>query len=480
MTKIRTIARNTSLLFVSQVISIFLVFIYTVLIARYLGAEGYGILSFALAFSGIFTILSDLGLSTLTVREVARNKSLASKYLNNSLLIKLILSIITFVLIILFINFLNYPQNIIIVVILVSSSVIINSIFGIFYSIFQAHEQIEFQSIGQIFQSILMFLGVLIAINLALNVVEFSTIYIFSSLVILTYVIIVYLWKFSFPKLEFDLKFWKITLKEALPFGLTEVSVTIYIYIDTVMLSFFKGEEVVGWYSAAYRLVLFFIFIPNTINITLFPSMSKLHLSDNDTLKFAVEKYLKLMLIIGIPIALATTILADKIILLLFGSGYEQSIIALRILIWTVVFIFVGSVFGRFLQSINRQVILTKISGITAIFSIFLNLILIPKYGLIGASISTVLTEIFLIIILFRINHHIGYGFSIKNSIFILIKIIIASFIMGLFLFYLININLIILLITSIFVYFATLYLIGGVNKDDINILKQIFNFRSK
>ena len=79
--------------------------------ARYLGAAGFGILSFALAFTGIFGVFSDLGLGTLTVREVARDKSLASKYLRNIAVMKIILVVITFGLIALTINLLGYPEQ---------------------------------------------------------------------------------------------------------------------------------------------------------------------------------------------------------------------------------------------------------------------------------------------------------------------------------------------------------------------------------
>src|SRR5690606_3672168 len=146
-----------------------------------------------------------------------------------------------------------------------------------------------------------MFTGVLIAIYLSFNVIGISFIYFISSTIVLIYIVIIYLWKFSVPKLEYNLEFWKKTTKEALPFGLTGLSVMIYIYIDSVMLSLFRGEEVVGWYNAAYRLILFLVFIPETLNTTLFPSMSKFHFSSQESLKFMNEKYFKFMLAIGIP-----------------------------------------------------------------------------------------------------------------------------------------------------------------------------------
>ena len=73
----KRIAKNTAVLFFAQIISYIIAFIYTMYTARYLGSAGFGILNFAVSFTGIFAILCDLGLQTLTVREVSRDKSLA-------------------------------------------------------------------------------------------------------------------------------------------------------------------------------------------------------------------------------------------------------------------------------------------------------------------------------------------------------------------------------------------------------------------
>ena len=231
----------------------------------YLGADGFGILSLALAFSGIFSILADLGLSTLTVREVARDRSLAKKYLGNALLIKIILAFVNIWFNCYYsVNLLGYPQETKIVVYFVSLSVILTSMSGIFYSIFQAYEKMEYQSLGQILVSIIMFLGVIGAIYYQFSVIGFSFLYLASSGVILFYNLIIYILKFSIPKLDYDKQFWKDIIKDALPFGLTGISGTIYTYIDSVMLSLIQGNEVVGWYNAAYRIVLFLLFIPGT------------------------------------------------------------------------------------------------------------------------------------------------------------------------------------------------------------------------
>jgi len=177
MNTVQRIAKNTGVLLASQVVSYILGFFFIMYTARYLGAEGFCVLSFALAFTGIFGVFADLGLQPLTVREVARDKSLAGKYLGNIAVMKVILVIVTFGLIALFINLLGYPEQTIKVVYLVVLSIIFGAFSGMFYSIFQAYEKMEYQSVGQILSSALMLSGALFAISRGFGVVGFASIY---------------------------------------------------------------------------------------------------------------------------------------------------------------------------------------------------------------------------------------------------------------------------------------------------------------
>ena len=476
---IQRIAKNTIFLFIAQIVTYILTFFYTIYIARYLGAEGFGILSFAIAFAGILSIFTDLGLSTLTFREVSRCKSLESKYLGNVALIKIILAIVIFGIAALILNIVGYPKDIVNIVYIILLSTILFGIAGMFNSIFQAHEKIKYVSVGLILNSILMFFGVLFALYHTYDVIGLAFIYLFANGVFLVYSIIICFWKFFVPKIEFDIDFWKLTLKESLPFGLTGISAMIYTYIDSVMLSLIQGNEVVGLYNAAYKLIIVLMYIPDVINITIFPSMSKFYISSQDSLRIIKEKYFKLMVITGIPMGAAITILADQIIILVFGTGYSSSIIALQILVWTIVFAFGGAAFIRLLEATNKQIVVTKISFICVIFNILLNLVLIPKFSYIGASISTVLTEIILVGGAIGMSYKLGYGIPFKRVIVDLLKIIFATLIMSIFIFYFKGLNLLISLILAALIYLVILYLVNGIDNEDIYLFKQLLRYKN-
>jgi O-antigen/teichoic acid export membrane protein len=263
-------------------------------------------------------------------------------------------------------------------------------------------------------------------------------------------------------------------MKESLPIGMISLSGMLYTYLDSIILSLLQPMEVVGWYSAAYRLMLVLLFIPTAVNVAVFPVMSKYFLSAPDALKLLYERYFKLMIIIGIPIGFGTIVLANKFILLIFGPAYTNSTIALQILVWTMVFTFAGASFVQLFMATNRQLFITKISLICVVINLILNLTLIPKFSYVGASFATVITEIILVSYLIRAAYKFGYGLSRDVGSYNIFKVILSSIIMSIFIWYFQSFNLLILIVSALIIYIGTLYLLRGIDKVDLEIINKI------
>jgi len=479
MNTIQRIAKNSLVLLTSNMISKILDFFYVMYTARYLGAEGFGILSFSLAFTGIFMIFTDLGLHNLTIREVARYKSLAKKYLNNVSVMKAILVVITLVLIAIVINLLGYPKQTVKIIYLISLSIAFKSFTEMFYSIFRAFEKMEYQSLGQILNSILMLVGAFFVISQRYGIIGFATTYSLVSLISLGYSFVFFTWKFTLPKLEIDLSFWKPTIKEALPFFLSAVVDIIAFKIDIIMLSMMKGDLTVGWYSAAYRLIEALMFIPATFSGAIYPVLSNYYISSKESLKLIYKESFKYLFIVSLPIAVGTTILAHKIIIFIYKSDFTHSIIALQILIWTIPIFFLTYMFGTMLAAINKQFLALKINFLCMILNVVVNLILIPKYSYIGASIATVITELLSFILCFYLLSKFVYKIQIHKYI---LKPLLASTIMGLFIYTFagIKMNIFLSVCISVILYFGMLILLKTFSKKDINLFKQIVKINRK
>lgn len=473
MKPIKLIAKNTSTLLISQILVYVISFFYFIYLARYLGVEEFGILTFSLAFTGIFGVLIDPGLNILTVRDISRDKKLVKKYLGNIITLKIILAVLTCLLIISVVNIMNYENNVIQTVYILMLSIIATAFSQTFFSIFQAYEKMEYQSLGNILNSIIIFIGVIYAINSGFEVIGFALIYLFASILIFIYSFILFKLKFFIPKIKIELKFWRLTLKEALPFGITGILVTIYYWIDTVMLSFMQGNEIVGWYNAAYRIILIALFIPSVLNSVLFPSMCRFYISSKEQLNVIYRRYFKYLAAIAIPLGFGTTILSEKIILMLFGIPYLNSAIALKILIWSTVLIFLSSSPSRLIESSNKQIIITKIAFICTLENIMINILLIPYFSYLGAAVATVITELTAFILVILVTNKMGYTIS-TNEKFNFLKIIFASILMSIFTIYFIYLNIVILVSLSSIIYIFSLYLLRFFDEHDFKLINNI------
>lgn len=476
MNTIQRITKNVSVLFISQMFSYILGFFTTMYSARYLGVEGYGTLALAMAFAGIFTVLMDLGLNTLIIREIARNKSLTQNYAANVILIKILLSIITFFLILLITNTLGYNQETLYTIYCITLYTIFSTFSLLFYSIFQAHEKMEYKSLGVILSSILVLSGVLLAIHYEVNIIQFALIYSVVGVLILAYTIFIFTWKFSFPKIHFNKDLWVNLIKEAWPFGVTGISLSIYAWIDTIILSSIQGQGAVGLYNASYNLMVVLLFIPIVFNNALFPLMSQYYLSSKKSLNITFEKLLKVMLIIALPLGVGTLLIADQIIFLIYGNEFNGSIIALQILIWSTVLTFIRSPFERLLESSNRQLTVTKIFIISTIFNICFNLIVIKSYSYVGAAIVNVMTDLLvlsIIMITVKKIKIITLPADMKISI---IKISLASITMGIILYPFKTLNLFLVIIGGVMIYITALILLKVFNKEEKLMIKSILS----
>lgn len=473
MRPIERIARNTFSLFLSNVFVLALSFIYTMYVARYLGVEGYGVISFALAFTGIFGIFTDIGLSQLAVRDIARDKGSANKYLVNITAMKLILVAVTMVLIAITVNLMGYNSTDIKVVYIIALSIGAAAFTTLISSIFQAYERLDYTSISNAINSLALLSGAIFNIYRGSDIIGFAFVYLFANLITLIYNVAILMIKFFRPEFRIDRSFWMPILREALPFGLTGFFITIYYWTDSVMLSYMKGDEVVGLYNAAYRLMIILLVVPQVLNITIFPAMSQLYMNSRDMLKFTLQRSFKYLAMIGFPIGIGTTVLADEIILLIFGAGYEKAAMALRILVWSSACIFLSSSFSSLLRSSDRQTALTKITAFCAAENVILNLAVIPIYSYVGASVTTVITE-FTVLALFAVVTFRDGFWELASIFTITSKIAIASLIMGGFVFFMRSLNLFLLVPLAAAFYFLVAYLLAIFDEDDKAIIRRV------
>ena len=472
MNTVQRIAKNIGVLAISQVIISILGFVVLIYIARYLGEVEFGKYSFAVSFTALFIIFADLGISNLIIRELARNKELTNEYLTNVSVIKLLLSFLAFALIALTINLMGYPQDTTYAVYLFGIYMILTSFALAFKSIFQAYEKMEYTAAVMIIENIILISLIFFVIFSGYGLIELGYAYVFVGIVDVLLSFSVVLIKIAKPKPTINFPLWKTLIIWSIPFGLNALFGVLFFKIDTVMLSVFKDDAAVGIYNAAYVPLLALTgIISGMVVSALYPVMSRYFISSKDSLETFTVLSSKYMAIIGFPIGMGCFVLADRFIALFYLDQYSASIIAFQILALFIPIRLVSSITGTLLTSINRQSHRTVSVGLSALFNIVLNAVTIPYLSYVGASIATVLSEVLLyFVFIYFINKHYKKLELHKHFI----KPLAASLLMGGFVFYFKDTNLLLLILLAGLVYFVMLLLLRTFTQEDKDIFKQV------
>ena len=409
MSQIKTIFNNMSWLLVSQIIASICGFIWTILMARYLGVSKYGILGFGISLTGILAITLDFGISSHIVRSVATDYDSAPKYLGNVIPLKSIFSIGTFVLTLIILIIMKADQITITVTLLFSIETIINTFKNLLNGVFQAFEEGKYQGIGNIISNLLLFAFILITIYTDLDIYGITFSYILANLIALIYEYYVLNKHIIKPKFEFNWSFCKKVTLLSIPFALASFFYTIYYSIDVVMLTHLVGAYPTGIYNAAYKLISVLTLFYSIYVAVIFPAMNKFYKNDERLLTISLEKSIKYLSLIMVPIAVATMFYSKDIIQLIYGNTFDAASSALSILIWTVCLLFINGACAMLLQASHKEVTVTKIYAIAAIFNIVLNIFMIPHYSYNGAAFTTVMSDLLILIIFAYIIYKLKY-----------------------------------------------------------------------
>lgn len=397
----KSVISNSALILSAEVLERILRLILVVYSARILGDTDYGKFTFALGFTSLFLILADGGIHQLLVREVARAPERVKEFIANGLLLKLFLSVFTAASIYFCINLTGKSVEVKTAVYIFGACQICISFSDFFTSIFRAFQRMKYDmaatTIGGL-STILLGLAVLFSGG---NFLLLAVMYLTAQLIRLLYCLIVTRLRFSEISLQWHFPLIKFLLKEGFPFGILYFFSMMYTYVDTTMLSIMKGDEVVGWYNAAYRLVFAMMFIPIGAMKAVFPTMSVYYKESLDAFKKLFYRTFKTMFLIGFSISSLLYIISDRIILLVFGPEYINAAGALKILVWSTAIIFIGTVQTHITRSSNQQGFTAKVVASSAVLNLGLNLLLIPKYSYYGAAIATLASELFTFILHF-------------------------------------------------------------------------------
>ncbi len=467
----KRVAKNVISLAVADVVREFLALLLVVCIARYLGDVGFGKYSFAFAFTGLFLIISNMGFNDLLIRDVAQDRSKASAYLGNMIFIKCVLSLVLLIILFTTISLMHYPPDTTLAVYIVAIYITLSSFAHLFRSQFIAFERMEYASITSILEKIVIVVLGLAVLFAGYRLIAVVLAYLAAGVVDFLVSLYITIKRFTIPDLHISPDIRKTVLRNIIPFGVVGIFATMYFQVDVVMLSFMKGDAVVGWYSAAYKLVGVLMIIPGWLTVSIFPALSSYYKTSSDSLKFAFERVFKYMLLLAVPLVAGTVLLADRIIELVYTPEFQMSVPALKILVWSFLFLSLSYVVLVGLYAVMKERLAAAIVVTFSVANIILNLLLIPTMGLIGAALASVITTgAFLIVssaCLHRELNPLQFGG-------VLPKAVVSTGLMSLLIYYVHFLNILLLVPIGVIVYLSAFIVLNGFDEYDWKMFRVV------
>jgi O-antigen/teichoic acid export membrane protein len=394
MSTTKRIAKNLVWLLGGNITSGSLIFLMYVFLARVLGAAAFGLLSFAQAFTSYLVLLVDSGLSLFGMNEIARDKTMAGHLALNIFAVRLLIAVTVYLISALLIMILPVASQL--------KPLFLLTFIFIFYRamnadwVFQGLEQMEYITVGKMAYALLAGGLVLLLVRCPADLLRAAGIISLIGLLVSS-LMLAFLFKRPLP-LNFHWLVpgkWFAYFLTALPLGASLAMIQIYNNLDTVMLGFLDRPEMVGYYNAAYKIFYVGVGLFYTWLSTAMPVVSARFQADKESAQRFLQKFLRLTLLFIVPLVLLIFLAAPTIISLVFGAQYDQAVLGLRILCWTLLPIALGSTYGVLILIPSGKYNLFLLAAVAgALVNIVLNFILIPVFSFYGAAYATVLAEL--------------------------------------------------------------------------------------
>jgi O-antigen/teichoic acid export membrane protein len=383
---------NTSWMMAERVVRIFVSLFVGIYVARYLGPERFGLLSYALSFISLFSAVAALGLDQIVIRKLVNNEEMKKNILGTAFLLKIAGALFLLVIIYIVVQLSAGDTRTRILIMILALSIFFQS-FNIIDSYFVSQVVAKFSScakFGAIFGSSMMKVWL---IWIQAPLLWFAWAFVLENVLQAIFLLIlykvkktgIYRWRFK-KKLAFDF------LHDSWPLIISSLAIMVYLRIDQIMIKAFLDSKSVGNYSVAVKVSEAFHFIPLVINSSLFPAIIKLKQENNRLYLSRLQQLYDLMTWLGISVAVSISIFADYLISFLFGEQFLSAAGILKINIWACVFVFLGNACAKWFiaENLQKYFLYRTLSG--AILNVVLNLAFIPKFGITGAAFTTVIS----------------------------------------------------------------------------------------
>ena len=370
-------------------------FLFLLMSTRMLGPEEFGKFMYAMSFVAVLGYLFEGGVDMFTMRELAHDPSRFSALFGQTTLLKVIsngfLAVATGVSVLM----LGLPADRCLLIMLATVHMLFQSTTIHFRFIFRALEVMKFEARSIMLEKVMIVTlcggAILISRRAEAFMIAFVAAYVITSISALRTV-----WKqVGFPHWSFDPSaLWNNVLRPAMPFAFMGIFLIVYYRSATLFLQWLTGSDrLVGFYNAGYRLVEAFALLPTIVVMPLYATFARSH-QEKSTVIHILPQAARVLLAVSVVVSLPMLLFDQEFTLLLFGADFLQGSAAIGLVVLTMVPVGMTWLFGNLAGAVNRQGRLNWFIVAITCGNLMCNWVLITRYGVMGAAVTTLLTEL--------------------------------------------------------------------------------------
>src|SRR6202521_564380 len=354
------LGRNLAVLAGSQAVTWSLGLLWTIFIPRALGPRGLGELTIATAVTGVVGVIAGLGIGTLLVKEIARDHQHAAQLMGTALLVRTGAIVPALGAVGLYVLAVHPSREQTLVLLLAAAAMVFGLLVQPFQSAFQGIERMEYLAYGDILTK-----AVLSLVGIALVIIGFRAVGIMTMILGISVVVLLMNVWWSRGKFGID---WTVDrdrvrrlVVDSLPYWTTGLVLTVYLWIDSVMLSAMSSTVVVGWYAVPTKIFGTLLFLPVILSTVMLPRLSAAFRDGAYALRAAGKPALELVLVLSLPVAAGAALIAQPFLATIYGPSFAPSYWVLVILALTVPATYFDIMVNQVLIASNRQGVWTKV-----------------------------------------------------------------------------------------------------------------------
>jgi len=416
-----TTLHNLSWLFFDKMLRMGVGLVVSAWVARYLGPDNFGSLSYAIALIGLFSTISNLGLNSIVVRDLIEKPKIKNLTLGSAFFMQMLggmLAVLCCIYAVMYIQ--PYNKLMQIMVILLGTTLIFKSTDVIKYWF---ESRLESRYVVWVENGVFILSSAIKVLMIwkGVALIGFIWLMFFESLIVAIGFLSLYsikvreihLWRVSLQKCKF-------LFKECWPLIISGLTISLYMRIDQLMLGQMLGASSVGLYSSALRISEVWYFVPMIIVSSAFPQIIKAREKSQELYKTQIQSLYNILTLLSIIIAVLFTFFSDLVIEILYGAAYAGSASILRIHVWTGIFVSLGVASGSWyqLEGLNKVIFYRTLGG--ALINVVANYFLIPICGGKGAALATLGSQIFAAYLFDASNIRTVEAFKMKTKALLL------------------------------------------------------------